>query len=164
MNKIVTFSLIGKNKVGIIPQIFEHLYTNKINIQRSQLINMNDSFILHADAETKYNICVNKLLESYSNFVKINPKQIYYNYSASNLKIIVKNSDEPGIIHNTCKILNQKDITIYKMDSYLTVAPLSGHNIFNLNSYVYDSKDNYNTISEKLDNLGYDYQILKLNN
>jgi len=46
MNKIVTFSLLGKN------QIFE------INIQRSQLININDSFILH----TETNICVNKLL------------------------------------------------------------------------------------------------------
>jgi len=164
MNKIVTFSLIGKNNKKTISQIFESLYSHNINIQKSQLINMTDSFILHADAEIYHNICINNILNYHSNFVTLNPKKLYYNSNASNYRISIKNYDEPGIIHNTSKILDQEDMIIYKMDSYLTVAPISGHNMFNLDTYIYNSKDNYQKISDKLNNLGYDYQILKLNN
>ena len=162
MNKIVTFSLIGKNNKNTISQIFESLYSHQVNIQRSQLINMTDSFILHADAEIRHNICINNILNNHSNFVTLNPKKIYYNSNASNYRISIKNSDEPGIIHNTSKILNQKNINIYKMNSYITTAPIAGHNIFNLNSFIYYPNDNLEL--PKLDDLGYEYKILKINN
>ena len=162
MNKIVTFSLIGKNNKKTISQIFESLYSHNVNIQRSQLINMTDSFILHADAEIYHNISIDNILNHHSNFVTLNPKKIYYNSNASNYRISIKNHDEPGIIHNTTKILNQKDVKIFKMHSYLTTAPVAGHNMFNLNTYIYYPDDNLE-LSE-LDTLGYDYKVLKINN
>lgn len=160
MNKIITFSIIGKNKVNTIPKLYQNLYTNNVNILKSQLINMTDSFILHADAEVNHKICINNILNNYSNFVIINPKQIYYNSNMANFKISVKNCDEPGIIHNTTKILSERNINICKINSYISTAPISGQNIFNLNTYIYNPYKNLEL--QEFNDLNYEYQIMEI--
>ena len=166
MRKFVSFSIIGDNKPGFVTRVFKNIFENNINIHQSKMFTMSNNFVIAANAEIYDNSNINEILDRYSNFNNLDINSVF-DKNIPKIEVKIKNSDEPGIIHNTSDIISKLDLNIYNMESYVTIAPICGQNIFNLNTKI-DIKnkniDELNTeLSYNLNSLGYDFEISKIN-
>ena len=163
MNKCVTFTLIGKNKPGLVTNIFKKLYQNNININQSKMHSFNNNFVISANAEMHQKININDIINKYHN-IKDLDKDLYKNNNYYQAKVKVNNANEPGIIHNTTQIISDLDINIDNLESYTTRAPMSSIQIFHLSSVINIDKNlDFFSLKDKIiDNLeekGYDCYI-----
>ena len=163
MNKFVTFTLIGKNKPGLITNIFKELHQKNININQSKMQSFNNNFVISANAEIHHNVNINQIIDKYSNIKDLN-KDIGKENEFYQAKIKVNNANEPGIIHNTTQIISNQDINIDSLESYTTRAPISSIQLFNLSAIINIDKNNdflklKDIIIENIDELGYDCYI-----
>ena len=167
MKKFISFTLIGRNKPGFVTQVFKNIFDNNINIHQSKMFKLSNNFVIAANAEIYPNSNIEQIINKYSNFKDLNIDKIDNFELIKKAEIKIKNSDEPGIIHNTSEIISNLDLNIITMESYISIAPICGQNIFNLKTKVditdIDFDKFNNQISDNLENLGYDFEISKIN-
>ena len=161
MNKIVTFSLIGKNSPNFITNVFKNLYLNQANVLESKIFNFSKNTLISANVETHYNINILDIVNKYSNFKDLDNTNNYLDKNSC-INLFITNADEPGIIHQTSEILDDHNIIVNKMESYISTAPISSQKIFNLNIEINNSnkKFNSNIVSQDLAKLGFDFHII----
>ena len=157
--KTITMSLIGKNRVGLISNITKQLWNDNVNITKSNMIKLNDNFVLSMSANipNKLNIDTSYFIPNdimiNNGFIKLENNYIQ-NASNIPIKINVSMADTPGIIHETTKILAENNLDISELSSDITPAPISGNDLFNL-KIIAEGKPNINkyNIKEQLESL-----------
>tara|TARA_B100001093_G_C26524963_1_gene883413 strand:- start:317 stop:802 length:486 start_codon:yes stop_codon:yes gene_type:complete len=161
MNKIITFSLIGKNSPNFITNVFKNLYLNQVNVLESKIFNFPKNTLISANVEIYHNINISNIINKYSDFKDLDNTNNHLDKNNC-INLFITNADEPGIIHQTLEILNDHGLIINKMESYVTTAPISSQRVFNMNIEINNSnkKFNFNIISENLTKLGSDFQII----
>ena len=154
MNKIVTFSLIGKNSPNFVTNVFKNLYLNQANVLESKIFNFSKNTLISA------NINILDIVNKYSNFKDLDNTNNYLDKNNC-INLLITNADEPGIIHQTSEILEDHNLIVNKMDSYISTAPISSQRIFNLNIEINNLNKNFNSniVSQDLAKLGYDFHI-----
>lgn len=139
MNTRHSIEILSKRKEYMLSTLFQKIYTangNIINatVNKTKHGNYLASLLFDLPTSTPvYNIVdrvysvVDKTNMQHSMF--LNNKKIKDTYPMS-LKINL--ADTPGIIHNTTKTLMDLHIDIENINSYTTIAPMAGFNLFNM--------------------------------
>ena len=132
MNKLKNFTLIGKNKIGLISDVTKTIFNSGTNIINTNLKRYNDDVILSVEAEIPEKVKISDfLIDNNCYLIEDNldiMKDLY-----NNVFLKIQLSDSPGIIHTTTAELATYNANIMRLNAFTTIAPHSSMDLFNLN-------------------------------
>ena len=170
MNKVITFTLMGKNKPGLVHNIFQKLYNRNANIEKSVMNRFESNFIISAKATIPKHESINDITNEYNFINSVNIDKVNkVNKVDKTYKIglNVDFADEPGIIHTVSGILHKMDIDIETLQTDVRNAPISSSKIFSLNLFAdVPNKIEFSKIEEifndELLHQSYEYSLDKI--
>ena len=132
MNKLRHFTVIGKNRIGLISDVTKTIFDTGSNIHTTNVKRYNDDVILSVSAEVPEKVkTTDFIIKNNCYLVEDNldiMKDLY-----NNVFLKVQLSDSPGIIHTTTSQLATYNANIIRLKAFTTIAPHSSMDLFNLN-------------------------------
>ena len=170
-NKLITFTLIGKNRPGLVSSIFKKIYNRNVNVQKSLMNRIGNGFVISANVSSPVNEDLSDIINKYSNFHEQNSKSINMDYETDlntkntyKVKLNVEREDTPGLIHHVTQKIFENNSDIESLKTFLTNAPFCGTKLFNLETIIdvpnvvpFDKLDS--NLKKEFEKRSYDYSI-----
>lgn len=166
MKSYVVFSSMGPDRPGLARQIAEFFTARGINIERSRGCVLGDEFgmIILTSGNTDD---IERLISDLESLREKTGLDIYIRKTKAPThrealpsipyKLIATSIDHPGIIHQICKCLQQKNVNIDDISTNVDHNPVTGANVFQMTCYfslpptvkIIDLKHDLTRISEE---------------
>ena len=157
MRSYVVFSSMGEDRPGLAKEISEFFTARGINIERSRGCVLGNEFgmIILTSGKTddslreKTGLDINVHKTKAPSHREVQPSIPY--------KLIATTLDRPGIVHQICKVLWEKDINIDDISSNVDHNPVTGASVFQMTCYfslpptvkITDLKTEFTRISDE---------------
>jgi glycine cleavage system transcriptional repressor len=166
MRSYVVFSSMGPDRPGLARQIAEFFTARGINIERSRGCVLGDEFgmIILTSGNTDD---IERLISDLDSLRQKTGLDIYVRKTKAPshrevlpsipYKLIATSIDHPGIIHQICKALQNKGISIDDISTNVDSNPITGANVFQMVCYfslppavkIIDLKNDLNRIGDE---------------
>ena len=136
MNKIILYAK-GKDRSGIISEISEIINKFNGNIEITKMIKLESHFNILALIQIqkdKINKLENKLNQITNLYIEINETKKLEEDTNRLFYFRLKGADNEGIVHIFTNYLYKQNINILDLESEITNAPVTGHQLFLLKS------------------------------
>ena len=125
---------ISNDRPGIVSEISSAIIKHDGNIEDSRMIRLGSDFVItmliSIDPEKMKILDISlKSLNEYSITTKCTE---LYNSNINTYQVDLTGADNEGIMNVLSKYLADKTINILEMDTYISTAPMSGTQLFNL--------------------------------
>ena len=125
---------ISNDRPGIVSEISSVIIKHGGNIEDSRMIRLGSDFVItmliSVDHEQMKFLDISlKSLNEYSITTKFTES---YNLNINTYQLDLTGADNEGIINVLSRYLADKTINILEMDTYISTAPMSGTELFNL--------------------------------
>tara|TARA_B100000902_G_scaffold87487_1_gene91554 strand:+ start:2270 stop:2809 length:540 start_codon:yes stop_codon:yes gene_type:complete len=167
--------IFSKNKSYLYNNILKNIYDKQGNILYSNinkskseniyvanlLLNLPNNIklfnILDENEINKINIKKRFKIEQFTNN-KIMDNFVNVKNNTDDMILSISSADTPGIIHNVVNDLTKLDMNIKDINSYITPAPMTGINLFNLKVRF---ASNNNNLVDIINSYEYEIKLLK---
>ena len=173
-----SIQIFSKNKLYLYNNILKNIYDkhgnilySNINKSKSEnlyvanlLLNLPNNIklfnILDENEINKINMKKKFKIEHFTDN-KIMDNCLNYKNNTNDMILNISSADTPGIIHNVVNDLTKLDMNIKDINSYITPAPMTSINLFNLKVRFSNNNNNNNNLLDIINSYEYEIKLLK---
>jgi len=146
MRSFVVFSATGSDRPGLANEFFEFFTARGMNIERTRGCVLGDEFgmIILTSGKTED---VERLIDDVEGLRERTGLEIHVRKTKAPgrrevqpsipYKLIATSIDHPGIVHQICKVLYQKGISMDDISTNVDSNPITGTNVFWMSCYFF---------------------------